>query len=284
MSVQVAGASSRSRSGGLGGGNRYKKARARSSRTSWKGMGRFVSWGLYCGAFLIFLMGISFGLLAAYRWMTNYPFFSLREVQIEGNTRMTYNEVLSLGKVSLGENTLNMNIRGIESCLRESPWIRSVQISRVLPDKLKIVLDEREPAFWVLRDKEMYYADSRGNIIDKVEPSKFEAKPMLEIEKNSDAGLELFFNMLQTNAFSGLPFMPEQASWIRVGPGKLLVLHFEKPGITFEIGMDDWSGNVKRLLQVWKDVRERGEAKKVRGLRAIGNNVWVVNSGSKTKA
>ncbi len=283
MPMQLAGAANRSRSGS-GGGNRYKKARVRSSGARWKGMGRLFAWSLYCGAFLIFLLGVSLGLLAAYRWMTNYPFFSLQEVEVVGNTRLAYNEVLSMGNIAIGENTLSMNIREIESRLASNPWIRSVQISRILPDRVKIVVDERVPAFWVLREKDMYYADSRGNIIDKVEPSKFEAKPMLEIEKNSDAGLELFFNMLQTNAFSGLPFLPEQASWIRVGPGKLLVLHFENPGITFEIGMDDWSGNVKRLLQVWKDVRERGEARKVRGLRAIGNNVWVVNSGSKTKA
>ena len=72
MPMQLAGAANRSRSGS-GGGNRYKKARVRSSGARWKGMGRLFAWSLYCGAFLIFLLGVSLGLLAAYRWMTNYP-------------------------------------------------------------------------------------------------------------------------------------------------------------------------------------------------------------------
>ena len=137
---------------------------------------------------IAFLVAISFGILSAYRWVTEHEFFALVNLNIMGGQRLSPEEIAAMGGVSAGMNVLSINIAEVQRRIAASEWLESVSVTRVLPDGLVIEVKEREPAFLVRRDEQLYYADVNGQPIVTVGVEKFISLPLLEKEDGVPVG------------------------------------------------------------------------------------------------
>ncbi|MBU1001977.1 MAG: FtsQ-type POTRA domain-containing protein [Proteobacteria bacterium] len=251
-------------------------ARLRSVKTPGSGVrlrpGKALLWLFALLVGLGFVILLSLALLFGFRWLTTNSFFSLSEIEITGNSRLSTEELVALAGVDLGMNTLEMRIRDVEDRVVANPWTDQVAVRRVLPGKLSIAVTERIPAYWLRTGKGLFYTEADGSVIDAVSPGRFVSFPLLEV--GADAGLdELALRMADFDE-AGLPVRAGQAAWIRL-LGERLEMYFEERDLWLSVSAKEWKRNMECLSLVWGDLERRGEAGGAREIRIFGGKVWV---------
>ncbi len=246
-------------------------------RWSWVQLGRVL-----LGSFLVAAMaGMSLLLLIAYRAVTSHPYFALRSVGIEGSQRLTVSDVVALTGVSLGQNVLALNIDEMETRLSANPWVKGVSIRRELPDGMRIVLRERQAAFWVRQGESLYYAGPDGRPIEELAAERFASLPVLDVRPGAESfqgELASFVERSQRNEFF---FGMQQVAQVTADPELGLLVRLDPERVTLATELDDWRQGLARLALVWADLGKRGERDKVTALRVRGDKVWVTMPGPK---
>lgn len=231
---------------------------------------------------VVFFLVVSCGLLIGYRYLTHHEYFALKKLEVSGNKRLANVEVLSAAGVALGQNTLELNMRDVESGLLANPWVERAMVKRVLPSTFRITIFERTPRYWRRKNDELYYADAQGRTIAPVTANQFSSMPLLEeqADMNDGAVFSRLPELTSLLADAGLPLTVQHASWIRASQAGEIELRFDDAGLTMGLGTDDLDGNVQRLSLVYQDLVRRGELNRVKALRAHGRRVWVQTHGS----
>lgn len=101
----------------------------------------------------------------------------ISSVQLEGSFQYLGKESASkLVSGALQESFLNLDIESLKQQLEQDPWIDTVIISRVWPDKLVVKLVEQKPiAQW----GEKGFLNMRGDIIEVGKTAKIQSLPLL---------------------------------------------------------------------------------------------------------
>ncbi len=129
----------------------------------------------------------------AYVKLLTSPYFALSEVVVEGNSRMTTEEVVAASGVQVGENVLSIDEDLVTERLRYLPWAETVDVERELPDRLVIRVKERVVAA-VLVEEGSYLVDQAGYVFKELEPRELTSDLLVisgvEARKRIDAGDE----------------------------------------------------------------------------------------------
>jgi cell division protein FtsQ len=114
------------------------------------------------GAGILAILG-AFGWIA-FRldaWAATSPRLSLRNVRSQGLKRATEHELMRLAGVGRGSNLWSLDTRMVAQAMASHPWVRSVEVTRSLPDTLELRVEERTAAALASLG-ELYVVDSDG--------------------------------------------------------------------------------------------------------------------------
>lgn len=234
-------------------------------------------WSLGVAAVVV----VSFGILFAYRWVTQHEFFALSNLRIEGSQRLSRDEIAQMGGVSAGQNVLGINIAEVQRRIAASEWIESVAVTRVLPDGLIIDIQEREPAFLTRRDEHLYYADATGQIIAPVNVEKFISLPLLEMEDGLQVGGGIRM-LLDEVARNSLPFGMRQIAWLRQDSAEQFSIFLEKPRVLVQLDGVDLPATLASLTRLWADLRRRGELDRTAFMFVMPGRAWIRQHADQT--
>jgi cell division protein FtsQ len=78
--------------------------------------------------------------------MFNSKFCNIEEVIIKGNNYLSENEIFAKSQIKLGKNIFKLDLNKVINSLKEEPWIRELEVKRVIPKKIIISLEERKAA------------------------------------------------------------------------------------------------------------------------------------------
>lgn len=224
---------------------------------------------------LLLLAILGVGCLAGYRWLTTHPYFSLQDIKVTGNHRLTYGEILSLADVGLNKNSLAVNIGEVENKLSENSWIKSAAVRRQLPGMLQIHVREKEPHFMVRQEDKLYYCDSSGELIAPVVPGKFTSLPFLNIESDAMEQANILPEFMGMLSRRELPFDPGQIAWINIKGGNRMEIFMDSLGLEVRLSLDNWQEQLSHLNTVWNDLKNRGEFRNVAAISTVKGRVWV---------
>lgn len=227
----------------------------------------------------VVLVAVSVGLLAGYRWLTTIDYFTIRDLQVAGLSRMAREDVLTQAELSPGMNLLAVNMESVESLLVKSPWIESAQVTRVLPDTLKIQVVEREPSYLVQYEDSLCYADGEGRIIDKVQADTFVSLPQVEVESGMERHLPVLEELRKAIAAKQTPFGLDQVAWIRLSWRYGLEVRLMDRNVMLCVGVDDLKNNLTHMGLVWANLAKRGELDSAAIISAQNRKVWVEKHG-----
>ena len=73
----------------------------------------------------------------------------MTRIDIEGNHKVSEEEILEKAKMELGTNIFRMELGRIEDCIREDERIKDVWVKRKLPNRILIEVEEKKPALWI---------------------------------------------------------------------------------------------------------------------------------------
>lgn len=106
------------------------------------------------------------------------PTFNVQEIIVEGNNIIPSDTIKSLSKVELYKNIFLVDKSDTISCVEENAYINKVKVSRVLPNKIKIQVEERAEKY-LLEFAEGKYAilDGQGYVLNVI--SEFKELPVI---------------------------------------------------------------------------------------------------------
>ncbi|MEA3454100.1 MAG: FtsQ-type POTRA domain-containing protein [Candidatus Caldatribacteriota bacterium] len=135
---------------------------------------------------LIFYLAIGFLGWNFFAFIFSSNFCNIEEVIIKGNDCLSEDEILCSSKVKLGENIFKLDLKKSKDSLMQEPWIKEVEIKRVIPNKIIISIKERKPAAIIHIGEEYFSSTKEGIVLSKIDSpeEKFSLPLVLGLEIN----------------------------------------------------------------------------------------------------
>jgi len=242
---------------GVASRNRRRRADGAASRAS---RGRTVLRGLGLLAALASLAWIGFQLDG---WAAKSPCFALRAVKVQGLRRATEKEILRLAGVAPGMNLWSLDPAAVAQAMAAHPWVRTVEVTRSLPDTLQLRVEERAPvALASLGD--LYVVDAEGAPFKRVSPAETLDLPLLtgitreQAEKDPAGTAARLREALAVADVYQHAFDRPRLSEIQLGESAFELITTD--GVRVVLGRDDLDGQLRRLQRVRDELQHRGLA------------------------
>lgn len=106
---------------------------------------------------------------AALGWSATSPRFALARMDVETTERVNRAWVEERLAHLRGRNLVWMSMRKVERTLAEHPWIGGVELSKSLPDRLRVAVVERRPVAVLEAAEGRFHVDEEGRVIAPVD-------------------------------------------------------------------------------------------------------------------
>ena len=95
---------------------------------------------------LLITLALLLAVYGALHFAAHLPFFSLREVRVNGTlAHVTGEQVQIIVRRELKGNFLTLDLAAARAAFEKLPWVRAVNARRQWPDRLEITLEEHAP-------------------------------------------------------------------------------------------------------------------------------------------
>lgn len=146
---------------------RFRRSRARgeqSSRQLWLSrIWQAVRVGVTVGI-------AGWALALVYTVATASAWFTVRDLRVQGNHRLSTGEVTMLLDGLRGANVVVTSLDPWRERLLGSPWVKDAALRRVLPDAIDVTIVERRAAAIVRAGRTLQLMDAEGVLIDEYGP------------------------------------------------------------------------------------------------------------------
>ncbi|HZX41411.1 MAG TPA: FtsQ-type POTRA domain-containing protein, partial [Myxococcaceae bacterium] len=195
------------------------------------------------------------------RWASTSPRLALRTVKIQGLRRATEKELLRLAGVAPGMNLWALDRDAVAQAMAAHPWVRTVEVTRSLPDTLQLRVEERAPvALASLGD--LYVVDADGAPFKRLSPAEALDLPLLTgltreaAEKDpARTATRLREGLSVLDAYQRA-FERPRLSEIQLGEASFELVTAD--GVRVGLGRDDLDGQLRRLRRVRDELQQRG--------------------------
>ncbi len=142
-----------------------KRRTTRSKKSSSKIANFFVP------MFFIFCILFCLGLLMfmGYRTATASSFFDIETVELKGVENIPQEKIEAIVKtLTVKTGVWNADLDAIKKEVKKFKYAKDVSVSRVLPDSIQVIVDERDPKAVVRLDGKDYWVDEEATILGRV--------------------------------------------------------------------------------------------------------------------
>lgn len=129
-------------------------------------------------ALVICILAIIIGTMAS-------PLFNVKEIIVQGNQKITKDEIINLSAITLDENTYKISKSKSEKKILENPYIKTAEIKRSLPSKIIITVEERTATYMIEYGNAYVYINNQGYILE-VSNQKLEVPIIQGAETNTE--------------------------------------------------------------------------------------------------
>jgi len=118
----------------------------------------------------LLLLAVLIGIIV---WLLPWnKYFAIKAIIIESE-RVGADTVKSLIGIEVGDNILRANLGAARRNLLALPWAREVKIKRVFPNRLKVIIKEREPfAIIFIPQRGYFWIDHEGYLLEEIKEKK----------------------------------------------------------------------------------------------------------------
>ncbi|HLM00274.1 MAG TPA: FtsQ-type POTRA domain-containing protein [Pyrinomonadaceae bacterium] len=116
---------------------------------------------LTCLGFLTFM---------GYQTVTASSFFDMKKVEVRGTTRVSREEIERIVRAEMAKSSVwNANVDEIRTEIEKLPFVKSVAVSRILPDGVRVNVSERMPRAVVRLGSGDVWVDDDALVLGKAE-------------------------------------------------------------------------------------------------------------------
>jgi len=111
-------------------------------------------------------------------YIYNSSFWTIRKIKVVGNDKISYDNLISISKISSQTSLLKFPGREISKKIKIDPWVKEISFTRRLPGTLVINLEEKTPVAAARIDDVYYLIDDDRRVITTV-PNNDEGHPLI---------------------------------------------------------------------------------------------------------
>lgn len=184
-----------------------------------------------------FMLMVCF-LLSVFVYAYTSDKFNLRTVTFHGCKSSSAKSLESVIRRSFPANVLRIDLYQLRARLEKEPWVKRIEIRRILPSELIIYVQERTPAAIVEFQDDLIIADEDGMMLDRYDP------------KYGRLDVPVFKGVLGEDAESYSLYQTQNTERIRQGLRMLAEIEAASPQEAKQISEVDISNpeNLKLLL------------------------------------
>lgn len=239
---------------------RQRHPARRRARRALRRLGRVLGTGLV-------LTALGAGGVAGVHWLRTAPALAVASVEVVGLRRLPEAAVLAAAGIEGGTNIFAVDPEAVADRLEALPGIRRARVVRHLPDRVALVVEEREPyalvnvrggggLLWIDADGHLVAPERRPGppplpILSGVEPVGAAADG--PVADRLHAGLALLRAVQRTGGR-----IAGRISEIDLEPADGPVL-YTVDGVEVRVGHEAWDDRLARLDGVLGELDERGE-------------------------
>lgn len=97
----------------------------------------------------------------------NLSYFNIQNIVVLNNKNVQKDEVIKLSNVQAGNNIFYINTKHSKENILSNPYVEDVKIKRKLPNKLEILVKEREVAFYGKKGNKFIIIDKNGVVLEQ---------------------------------------------------------------------------------------------------------------------
>lgn len=94
------------------------------------------------------------------------PIFYVKNIEIEGNSKVSNEEIKSLLQIGAETNIFKETAKNVNKKLKQNKYIEKADVKKVLPSTLRISITEREVEYLLEYANSFVYVDENGNILE----------------------------------------------------------------------------------------------------------------------
>ncbi len=214
---------------------------------------------------LLFLFLSLFAIHRVYIHLLENQFFRVRQIEVEGNRRVSREAILSLARMEEMSNLFTVKLAEVAGRIGSHPWIEQVRVSKVFPKTMVIRVEERKPIA-ILQLEDLYYIDAKGWVFSTVgEKDRYDypfltglTRQSLERDrKEADHLIAKALELLWTVEKEKAPPL-DQISEIHMERTYGIDCFTQGEGVEVRMGWEQFGEKVRRLPLIWADLRNRG--------------------------
>lgn len=123
---------------------------------------------MHAGAKALVMLAALAVLASMLAWVGRSPWFSVRQIRIEGEVAHNSAATIRANALPLLEGSyFSMNLRQARQAFETVPWVRHAQVRRVWPHQLVVTLEEHHPvALWERTDADPLLVNNHGEVFE----------------------------------------------------------------------------------------------------------------------
>lgn len=106
-------------------------------------------------------------LIGSCTYLLNAETFKIQEIKIEGNKKLENEQIEELSEINIGKSIFSITEVVTKVKLKRNGYVENVKLEKTYPNKIKIVIEEREKKYQIETEKGRYiYIDEQGHILE----------------------------------------------------------------------------------------------------------------------
>ena len=239
---------------------RFKRAHLRPSkrRDPWRGR---LFRGIAAFGVVVLCATLVYGVVG---YAVTSSSLRIQRITVSGNQRLSSGQVQALLGHLIGSSTVAADIEQARQKLQDTPWVEHVEIRRVFPGSVSVVLTEQQAIAIGRINDELYLVDRNGIIIAAYGPnySEFDLPivnglrsgqpPEMLVDEQRAATLRLFIASIQTR-----PDLAARVSEIDLRDPSNVVVMLEGDTVAVRLGKEKFVERLESYADVASAVRDR---------------------------
>jgi len=240
-------------------------ARQRVRRRLRRSVARHRRLPMFLGAGLCLLALAACGPIVLH-WLFTSPRFAVARVEVRGAARLAGQELLAAAGIPPGQNLFRLNPETVALRLETVPGVRRAQVIRELPDRVTLVVEERQPFTLASMGGRLHWLDEEGTLLALEPRAVVPRLPLLSGLSPEEFGsgrapaserAVLAIGLLRALLRSGSPLLP-RLSEIDAGRSDGWVL-YTVGGTEIRLGSGEWEERLVRLEGLLDHISSRRE-------------------------
>lgn len=136
---------------------------------------------------------LTLGIIKTNRFFLTKPVFQLKNIKIIGASEKLENSLESLKNQLVGKNINEVNLKDLEEKILQDVRVNRVAVQRDNVNEISIIIEEKEPRYYLQYNKKIYLLDKNGNIYGYLNDLKTKDFPFVVVksEKEIETLLEI---------------------------------------------------------------------------------------------